>query len=97
MHTVLVIEDEEVLRLTFSEFLAGEGYDVVVADNYDEAVASFAQHDFDAIVTDILLAGKTGVDLLRKVRDLDLKAPVIMITGEPNVETASQAVRLGAF
>ena len=93
----MVVEDEAVLQLTFSEFLKQQGYDVVCAADYQQALTYLDAYDFDLIITDIILAGKTGVDLLRTIRERDLACPVVMITGEPNVETASEAVRLGAF
>ncbi|MCC6694148.1 MAG: sigma 54-interacting transcriptional regulator [Candidatus Hydrogenedentes bacterium] len=97
MSRILVVEDEAVLQLTFSEFLKQQGYDVVCAADYQQALTYLDAYDFDLIITDIILAGKTGVDLLRTIRERDLACPVVMITGEPNVETASEAVRLGAF
>lgn len=97
MANVLIVEDEAVLRLTFGEFLEQDGYTVHTAEDYDEAVSLLDRVDFDVIVTDIILAGRNGVDLLRTVRERGLGCPVVMITGEPNVETASDAVRLGAF
>lgn len=97
MARILVVEDEAVLRLTFGQFLEEEGHQVSVAEDYTQAAKLLEKPDFDVIVTDIILAGKTGVDLLRTVRERGLQCRVIMITGEPNVETAAQAVRLGAF
>lgn len=97
MPHVLIVEDEAVLRMTFGQFLENEGHEVSTAKDFDEAVACLDRCDFDVIVTDIILAGKTGVDLLRTVHERGLKRPVIMITGDPNIETASEAVRLGAF
>ncbi|MCL4691818.1 MAG: sigma 54-interacting transcriptional regulator [Candidatus Hydrogenedentes bacterium] len=97
MAHILVVEDEAVLQLTFSEFLSQKGHDVASASDYTEALAHLDESDFDLVVTDIILAGKTGVDLLRTIRERGLQCPVVMITGEPNVETAAEAVRLGAF
>ena len=97
MSTILIVEDEDVLRLTFARFLEVEGHRVETAASYDEAVAVLDDTDFQVIVTDIILGGNTGVDLLRHVRENLPRAKVIMITGEPSVETASEAVRLGAF
>ncbi len=94
---VLVVEDEAVLRLTFAQFLKNKGYAAVTAADYGEAMECIRQQTFDVIVTDILLPGKNGVDLLRTIREEGMRCPVIMITGEPNVETAAEAVRLGAF
>ena len=97
MARVLVVEDEAVLRLTFTQFLEDEGYEVVNAEHYDAAVVELERNAVDIIVTDIVLGGKTGIDLLRTVHEQGMNCSIIMITGEPNVETAAEAVRLGAF
>ncbi len=97
MARILIVEDEAVLRLTFEEFLRDEGYDVATAADYGEAVAHLAQGVFDVIVTDIILPGKTGVDLLRFIKEQGRSEPVAMITGQPDVTSAAEAVRLGAF
>ncbi|MBI4558229.1 MAG: sigma 54-interacting transcriptional regulator [Candidatus Hydrogenedentes bacterium] len=94
---VLIIEDEAVLRFTFQQFLEEDSYDVATADDYNAGLKYLEQNEVDVIVTDIILGGKSGVDLLRTVNQRGLRCPVVMITGEPNVETAAEAVRLGAF
>jgi DNA-binding NtrC family response regulator len=94
---ILVVDDEESIRFTFDAFLSDEGYDVSTAKNYDEAVARIGEGDFDLIFADIILGGKTGLDFLREIRKRNLLCPVIMITGDPTAEKASEAFRLGAF
>ncbi len=94
---ILVIDDEESIRFTFERFLLKDGHDVVTAISYDEALAKLAEIDFDVIFADIILGDKTGIDLLGEVKKRNLKCPVAMVTGAPNIETASKAVRLGAF
>jgi two-component system, NtrC family, response regulator HydG len=94
---ILIVEDEGVLRLTFSEFLKDEGYEVDTAENYEHALRLVDDFELDLIITDIIMSGKTGVDLLRAVRERGLSLPVVMITGEPNLDTATEALRLGAF
>ncbi|MCM2359909.1 MAG: sigma 54-interacting transcriptional regulator, partial [Geobacteraceae bacterium] len=88
---------EESIRYTFASFISGEGHDVVTAGSYAEGIASIAASDFDLIISDIVLGGKTGIDLLREVRARDLVCPVVMVTGYPTMETAAEALRLGAF
>ena len=61
------------------------------------ALESISPHDPDLIFADILLGELSGIDLLRVIKDRGLHCPVIMITGKPNVATAAEAVRLGAF
>lgn len=94
---ILIIDDEESLRLTFMNFLEDEGYAVAVAENYNEAVSMIDKTGFDVIFADIILKGKTGIDVLKEVRKRNIMCPVIIITGAPDIETASEAVRLGAF
>ncbi len=96
-YKILIIEDEEILRFTFKSFLSKEGYEVQTAEDYSSALKFISECDFDLILADIILGGNTGIDILRKVRDKDINCPVIMITGQPSIETASEAVRLGAF
>ncbi|GMU91674.1 MAG: sigma-54-dependent Fis family transcriptional regulator [Candidatus Hydrogenedentota bacterium] len=97
MPRVLIVEDEPVLRITFAEFLAEEGHEVKTAENYDQAAAHFDSSPFDVIITDVILEGKTGIDVLRLAHERLPNAAVIVVTGEPNVETAAESVRLGAF
>jgi two-component system, NtrC family, response regulator HydG len=94
---VLIVEDEPASRLTFEEFLKAADHEVVAAEDYAQAVGFLCEAEFDVVITDIRLPGKTGIDLLRTVRSRGLKMPVVVITGDPTVETASEAVRLGAF
>jgi PAS domain S-box-containing protein len=94
---ILVVDDEESIRFTFESFLADEGYEVVTAKDYNEALQKISETAFDLIFADIILGGKTGIDLLRKIKKENYTCPVVMITGYPNIDTASDAVRLGAF
>lgn len=94
---ILVIDDEESIRFTFESFLTDAGHKVTTAKDYDEAVAVIGQTTFDLIFADIILGAKTGIDVIREVRHRNLNCQVIMITGDPNLETASEALRLGAF
>ncbi len=95
---ILIVDDEESLRLTFSMFLKREGYvNVTTAATLQEAVQAISEKFFDLIISDIVLQGEKGTDLLRHIRETGINCPVVMITGFPNLETASQAVRLGAY
>ena len=94
---ILIIDDEESLRLTFKTFLSKEGYDVITAEDYTSALEFLSKNEFDLIFVDIILGGHTGIDILQEVKTRGLRCPVIMVTGEPNLETATESVRLGAF
>ncbi len=94
---ILIVDDEEGIRFTFKKFLTAEDYYVATAKDYEEAIGFISEIDFDLIFADIILRGKTGMDVLREIKNRKLLSPVIMITGYPNIDTASEAVRLGAF
>lgn len=95
---ILIVDDEESLRTTFKMFLSREGYGpITTASTFEEANELIEQQDFDLIISDIIMEGSSGIDLLRQVRDLELECPMVMVTGYPNINTATDAVRLGAF
>ncbi len=95
---ILVVDDEESLRLTFKMFLSREGYGpITTADTFEEAIGLIEGQEFDLIISDIVMEGASGIDLLRRVKELELQCPVVMVTGYPNINTAAEAVRLGAF
>ncbi|GAB4489432.1 MAG: sigma-54 dependent transcriptional regulator [Thermodesulfovibrionales bacterium] len=94
---ILIVDDEESLRYTFQKFLRDEGHLVETASSFDEGVGKLDAHAFDLIFADILIGERSGIDFLREVASRGMNCPVVMITGYPNVETASEAVRLGAF
>ena len=94
---VLIIDDEESIRFTFKTFLSNAGYDVMTAASGSEAMATLDQEPVDIVFSDIILGTISGLDLLKAVTSRQLFCPVIMITGQPTVETAAESVRLGAF
>jgi DNA-binding NtrC family response regulator len=97
MARILVIDDEESILRTFDIFLSEEGHEVLTASGYDEALTHLSGVEVDIVFSDILLEGWTGIDILREVKAQGLACVVIMLTAYPDVRTASEAVRLGAF
>ena len=95
---ILVVDDEESLRLTFKMFLSRAGYGpITTASTFEEAVALIENQEFDLIISDIVMEGASGIDLLRRVKELGRQCPMVMVTGYPNINTATEAVELGAF
>jgi PAS domain S-box-containing protein len=94
---ILIVDDEESIRFTFRSFLEDEGHEVDTASTFDEALELILGKAYDLVFADIILGGKTGIDLLREMKRGNRDCPVVMITGYPNINTASEAVRLGAF
>ncbi|MBW2054169.1 MAG: response regulator [Deltaproteobacteria bacterium] len=97
MGKILVVDDEESIRITLSAFLTKAKHDVQVAEDADKAIELFTKTDFDVVVSDIILPRMTGVDLLKAIRKISPYVQVIMMTGRPTVETASESLRAGAF
>jgi len=95
---ILIVDDEESIRITFEMFLKREGYGrITTASSLEEALIAINEEPFDLIISDIVLEGASGTDLLKHIRKTGVLCPVVMITGFPNIETATEAVRYGAF
>ena len=94
---ILVIEDEELLRRTFSHQLEDAGYVTYCVNSFENAVAELEKNRYDVIVSDIMLGQQTGVDVLEWMRVHGDESPVILVTGHPDVSTASNAIRFQAF
>ena len=95
---ILLLDDDESLRLSLKMFLLKDGYAKISdVSTYDEAREIIDARDIDLIISDIILQGASGMDLLRHVKKTGLKCPVIMITGYPSKETIAESEQLGAF
>jgi len=94
---ILVVDDEESIRFSFNIFLAEDGYEVSTAASYDEALELIKKAEYDLIFADIVMDRKTGIDLLKAARQLQPATPVVMITGMPSIETATESLRIGAL
>lgn len=95
--TILLVDDDPAVLRALARTLRARGYEVLTAGNGEEAVHQIGQRPFDVILSDIGMPGMDGIQLLREVREHDLNVPVILITGEPAVRTAVQALEYGAF
>lgn len=96
-YKILVVDDEESIRFTFNAFLSDAGYVVETAGSLEEALEKIESISFDAIFLDILLGRESGISALQVSRERQPNVPVIMATGAPEITTAAEAVRLGAF
>jgi len=95
---ILIIDDEESIRQTFNIFLKAEGYKFVkTAATPQEALEEISHSEYDLIISDIVLVGHSGTDLLKRIRELGIKCPVVMITGFPNLNTAAKSIRYCAY
>jgi len=94
---VLLVEDEAALRRAFARMLEEAGFTVVQAADGRQAIDALAAGAFEVVLTDVSMPGMDGIQLLRAARERDLDVPVILISGNPTVESAVQAVQYGAL
>jgi EAL domain-containing protein (putative c-di-GMP-specific phosphodiesterase class I) len=94
---ILLVEDDEAVRQVYGRLLKRDGFTVFPASNGIEAAQVFERHPIDLVVSDIGMPGMNGVDLLKTLRLKDLDVPVILMTGNPELESATDAVALGAL
>lgn len=95
--SVLIVDDEAAIRFGVGEALRLHGYEAEAVADGEQALARLAERRFDAVLSDISMPGMSGVELLRRVRALDFDLPVILLTGDPRLETAIEAVEAGAL
>src|SRR5580693_7063640 len=93
---LLVDDDPQVLRV-HERALTRAGFVVVTASDGFEAVERMKGGDFDTILSDIAMPRMDGITLLRAVRETNLDLPIVLLTGEPRVETAIDAIQHGAL
>src|SRR3954454_4815882 len=95
--SILVVDDEKNQREILEEILSGEGYDVTTASSGEAAMKFVADRHFDLVLTDLKMAGMSGLDLLKELTDFDKSIIVILLTAHGSVDSAVDAMRLGAF
>lgn len=95
--SILVVEDEKILRISLTDALKAEGYTVLPVADGDEALAVLGEGDFSLVITDIRLPGASGVDILRRSLAESPLTPVIMMTAYGSIKDAVLAIRSGAF
>lgn len=94
---VLVVEDDALVAKTLATALRRERYEVLIAKDVEEALPAFEENPIDVVVTDLLMPGGTGLDLLKQLEGRDPAVPVIIITADHSVQRAAEAVREHAF
>ena len=94
---LLIVEDEETLCESLKRVLVREGYAVDTAGNAEVAFEVFEKGFYDVIITDIILPGITGIELLKRIKDQSREQIVIIMTAYASLETAVEALRNGAY
>lgn len=94
---ILVVDDDESLRRIIEYNVSEEGYDVIATDNGLNALEIFKKEEIDLVITDLQMPEMCGIDLIRQIRAISPSAIVIVITAFGTVDTAVEAMKLGAF
>ena len=94
---VLVVDDEPFVQEMLAEVLEGRGLDIVCAAGADEALEAYQHAPFEVVIADVHLGGRSGIDLIDEILELDKEATVVVLTGDPSSKTATRALERGAY
>jgi two-component system, NtrC family, nitrogen regulation response regulator NtrX len=95
--TILIVDDEESICRSLGDILVDEGYDVLTANSGEDAIKILDEEPPGLVLLDIWLPGIDGMEVLKTVKNLHPKLPVVMMSGHGTIETAVKATKLGAF
>jgi DNA-binding NtrC family response regulator len=94
---ILIVDDEDVVRDSLSEWFSAEGYTTKPCASGKEALAAIADAEFDLALLDIKMPGMDGMELQQRLHDADPELTIVIMTGYATVETAVQALKRGAY
>src|SRR5438270_1596988 len=97
MAKILIADDKQGLRDVLVEALAGSGHEVESVEDGSRALSRISEKAYDLVVTDLKMPGMDGIELLRAVRERAPSTGVILMTAHGSVDTAVEAMRLGAL
>jgi DNA-binding NtrC family response regulator len=93
----LVVDDETIARENLAHVLSRQGLEVVTAPDGRAALVELDKREFDLVLTDLVMEGVDGFTVLRRTKELYPDTEVLVITGHPTVDTAVEAMRMGAY
>ena len=96
-HRILIVDDEQDLRIIFKRFLEVDGYDCEIVGSAEEALDQLTREEFSLVITDINMPGMSGIDLLREIRRRYPEVAVLVISAVDDRKVAVKALELGAF
>ena len=97
MRSILIIEDDALVRKTLTSQLGKRGFEVAAAGSGEDGVRMFAENGPDLILLDVRLPDTDGLEVLRRIREKDRRAVIIVMTAFDDMKTTVEAVKLGAF
>lgn len=94
---ILLVDDEVVFTNNMSKLLTNRGYRVTAVNNGDNAIRALEEEDFDVVVLDLKMPGMDGITTLQEIKKLGLFTETLILTGHGSIDTALEAVKLGAY
>ena len=97
MRSILIVEDDPLVRKTLASQLAKKGFDIAVAETGEGGVAAFAESPPDLVLLDVRLPDIDGLEVLRRIRERNRRAVILVMTAFDDMKTTVEAIKLGAF
>lgn len=94
---ILLVDDETVFTSNMSKLLTSRGYRVTAVNSGDNAIQALESEKFDVVVLDLKMPGMDGIMTLKEIKKLDLFTETLILTGHGSIDTAMEAIRLGAY
>src|SRR3954447_6174968 len=97
MAKILIVDDQDMMRDSLAAILAREGHEIIAANDGNIAIGRLSSTKIDLVITDLKMPKMTGIELLAEVKKLKPDVPVILMTAFASVQTAVEAMKLGAY
>ncbi len=97
MRSILIVEDDPLVRKTLASQLAKKGFDIAVAETGEGAVRAFSESAPDLVLLDVRLPDIDGLEVLRRIKERDRRAVILIMTAFDDMKTTVEAIKLGAF
>lgn len=94
---ILLVDDEEVFTSNMSKLLTNRGYRVSAVNNGQSAIQALQEKNYDVVVLDLKMPGMDGITTLKEIKDLGLFTETLILTGHGSIDTALEALKLGAY
>ncbi len=96
-HNLLIIEDDNLMRVTLTDFLEAKGHEVVACSCGADGIAEFNKEEFSLVISDVMLPDMNGLDILRKLKEKAPNSTILIITAYGTIKDAVEALKIGAF
>jgi len=94
---ILVVDDEQIVRMSCERALVPKGYEVLLADHAQAGLETLGREKIDLVLTDLKMPGMDGLEFLKAVKESWPQVVVVMITGYQTIDTAVKSIKLGAY